>query len=264
MQFWIYPNPISEEARELAARLAARLRDSLAEKPDLADVVIVLGGDGTMLRAVRALNNVNKPFWVVNCGHLGYLSDCGRDEAMRCLDQILQGDYRLEYRVQIGGVLMNEKRITALNELLFHRGACVHALQITVHVNGSLALRYRGDGLIICTPSGSTAYNLSAGGPVLMPEMELLTLTPICSQSLSTVPIVVSSHDRLNVSWRMAYREGEEEWPDLTADGQEKHLLPLEGELEIREPMPPVALVRTRDVDFYARLQHRMHWNAEE
>ena len=158
---------------------------------------------------------------------------------------------------------MNGQRVAALNEFLFHRGACVHTLQISVEVNGSLALRFRGDGLIVCTPSGSTAYNLSAGGPVLMPEMELLTLTPICAQSLSAVPIVVSSHDRVDISWRMGSREGMDGWPDLTADGQEKLLLPLEGSMTISEPMPPIILLRTQDGDFYGRLQHRMHWNAE-
>lgn len=264
MQFWLYPNPTSNEARELADHLAGRLGERLAKSPQSADVVIVLGGDGTVLRAVRALNTVSKPLWAVNCGHLGYLTDCGREDADQGLEQILRGDYRLEYRTQIGGILMRGKKVTALNELLFHRGACMHTLQITVQVNGSLALRYRGDGLIICTPSGSTAYNLSAGGPVLMPEMELLTLTPICAQTLSAAPIVVSAHDRVSVSWRMAYHEGSEEWPDLTADGQEKNLLPLEGSLEIGEPMPRVALVRTRDADFYGRLQRRMHWSYEE
>ena len=263
MRFWLYPNPTSAEARALADTLAQRLGDQLAEKPEDANVVIVLGGDGTMLRAVRALNTVNKPFWVVNCGHLGYLSDCGREEALDGLERILQSDFHLEYRAQIGGTLMTGRRVTALNELLFHRGACMHTLQIDVRVNGSLAQHYRGDGLIVCTPSGSTAYNLSAGGPVLMPEMELLTLTPICPQALSASPIVVSADDRVSISWRMAYRDREDEWPDLTADGQEKILLPMEGTLEIKDPMPPVALVRTRDADFYGRLQHRMHWNAE-
>ena len=263
MRFWLYPNPTSAEAQALAGLLADRLQDRIAPSAEDADAVIVLGGDGTLLRAVRALDTVNKPFWVVNCGHLGYLSDCGRADALPALEKILQNKFRLEYRTQIGGTLMNGRRVAALNEFLFHRGACVHALQISVEVNGSLALRYRGDGLIICTPSGSTAYNLSAGGPVLMPEMELLALTPICAQALSAAPIVVSAHDRVIVSWRMASREGMDEWPDLTADGTDKLLLPLEGSMEIAGSLPPVALVRTQDADFYGRLQHRMHWNAE-
>ena len=263
MQFWLYPNPTSSEARALADTLAGRLQDQVAATPEDANIVIVLGGDGTLLRAARALHMVNKPFWVVNCGHLGYLSDCDKADALPALEKILQSEFHLEYRTQIGGTLMNGQRVAALNEFLFHRGACVHTLQISVEVNGSLALRFRGDGLIVCTPSGSTAYNLSAGGPVLMPEMELLTLTPICAQSLSAVPIVVSSHDRVDISWRMGSREGMDGWPDLTADGQEKLLLPLEGSMTISEPMPPIILLRTQDGDFYGRLQHRMHWNAE-
>ncbi|MBR1607042.1 MAG: NAD(+)/NADH kinase [Clostridia bacterium] len=267
MQFLMYPNPASEEARALSARLAQRLlregqQVCAADQPELADIAVVLGGDGTVLRAIRTLQ-AEKPIWAVNCGHLGYLTDCQKENAMKALDKILQSEFHLEYRTRLGGTLMNGTRVSALNEILFHRGACVHTLEMEVSVNGSLALRYRGDGLILCTPSGSTAYNLSAGGPVLMPEMELMALTPICAQSLSAVPIVVSSHDHVAVRWYMSNRDGQEERPDLTMDGQEKYLLPLEGTLDLNGELPPVALVRTEENDFYRRLQHRMHWHAE-
>ena len=264
MQFWLYPNLQSQQALALRDRLQERLGSLAAPTPEAADMVIVLGGDGACLRAARAFHQAEKPFWVVNCGHLGYLSDCGAEQDLSLLDQVLRGEYHLEHRTQVGGVLSDGRRVTALNELLFHRGACVHTLAVEVQVNGSLALRYRGDGLLVCTPSGSTAYNLSAGGPVLMPEMELLALTPICAQALSAAPIVVSAHDRVRVSWRMAVREGPEEWPDLTCDGQQKLLLPMTGSLEIGDPPPKIHLVRTQTADFYARLQHRMHWNADE
>ena len=266
MRFLLYPNPTNAESCALAQTLEARLRalgHDACRADEAADMVAVLGGDGTVLRAVRTWHGLNKPFWLVNCGHLGYLSDCAAQEALPALEQILSGNYRLEYRTHLSGMLMGEQQVTALNELLFHRGTCVHTMQITVHVNGSLALKYRGDGLIVCTPSGSTAYNLSAGGPVLMPEMELLALTPICAQTLSVAPIVVSAHDRIRIAWHMGQREGMHEWPDLTADGQQKYVLPLDGTLEINAPLSRIALVRTRDANFYGRLQHRMHWDAE-
>lgn len=263
MKFWFYPNPTSAEACALTQTLQEQLGSDAVSKPEKADIIGVLGGDGTVLRAVRALHGLGKPFWAINCGHLGYLTDCDRQDAGKALQKIQQAEFRLEYRTHLAGTTSDGVRVTALNELLFHRGACVHTLGVTVHVNGSLALRYRGDGLLLCTPSGSTAYNLSAGGPVLMPEMDLLVLTPICPQSLSAVPIVVSSHDEVTVSWRMALREDTDEWPDLTADGHEKMLLPLMGEINIHPSMPRVALVRTGEEDFYERLQHRMHWNAE-
>ena len=268
MRFLLYPNPASSEARALSAALAQRLLTEgqqvcAADQPDQADIAVVLGGDGTVLRAIRALQPANKPIWAINCGHLGYLTDCQKENAMQSLDKILQSEFHLENRIRLGGTLMNGRQVMALNELLFHRGACVHALEIEVLVNGSRALKFRGDGLILCTPSGSTAYNLSAGGPVLMPEMELMAMTPICAQALSAVPIVVSSHDRIRVNWQMPNRDGREERADLTADGQEKYLLPDMGSIELDGEMPPVALVRTIENDFYSRLQHRMHWNAE-
>ena len=263
MRFWLYPNPTSAEACRLAEQIAAHPGVMTAACPEAADIAVILGGDGTVLRAARLPHAVEKPFWVVNCGHLGYLSDCGPEDAFAGLDKILSSDYHMEYRARIGGTLLPDRRVTALNELLFHRSACVHTLRIEVTVNGSLALRYRGDGLIVCTASGSTAYNLSAGGPVLMPEMDLMALTPICPQSLSAVPIVVSVQDDVTVSWRMETQDGADEWPDLTVDGQEKILLPLTGCLRLSEPPPRIALIRTQDADFYGRLQHRMHWNVE-
>ena len=264
MRFWLYANPISSEACLLGDRLSHILAAQLAETPQEADMIVILGGDGTMLRAVRIPGTEGKPFWGINCGHLGYLTDCDKEKAPQVLESILQGAFRLEYRVRIGGTLSDGQPLSALNELLLHRGVCVHTLLIQVHVNGNLALRYRGDGLIVCTPSGSTAYNLSAGGPVLLPEMDALVLTPICPQALSAVPLVVSAHDTVRVSWQMNQREGEGMQPDLTADGIEKYLLPGQGALEIGGPVQRVALVRTQDACFYQRLQHRMHWDAEK
>ena len=268
MRFLMYSNPASPEAAALSEQLRQRLIQQgqqlcAMEAAEQADMAIVLGGDGTVLRAVRALRPASKPIWAVNCGHLGYLTDCPREQAFSALDRILAGEYHMERRIQLGGSLLDGARVYALNEFLLHRSACSHVLQVEVLVNGCLALRFRGDGLILCTPSGSTAYNLSAGGPVLMPEMELIAMTPICAQSLSVAPIVISARDRVRVSWHMQGEERQLEHPDLTADGQEKYRLPMDGALELNGDISPVALVRTQSNDFYGRLQHRMHWNAE-
>ena len=268
VHFLIYSNPASSEARCFSGILEQMLQRkgqqiAARELPETADVIAVLGGDGTVLRAVRAFQRYGKPIWAVNCGHLGYLTDCSREEAGQALDRIIKSDYTLEYRTRLKGEIKEGNRITAMNELLLHRGACVHALSIEVLVNGSTALKYRGDGLIICTPSGSTAYNLSAGGPVLMPEMKMMALTPICPQSVTAVPIVISSRDTVRISWYVSGCEDSREKPDLTADGQEQLLLPLEGSLSVKELKPQLAFIRTRKGDFYGRLQQRMHWNLE-
>ena len=267
MRFLLYPNTTSDPALALAEALKAQLLAAgqeicVLDTPQQADMTAVLGGDGTVLRAVKALKGCSAPFWAVNCGHLGYLSDCPAAEASQALARILAGAYRLEYRTALHGTMTGDKSLHALNELLFHRGACGHALQLEVLVNGGLALKYRGDGLLVTTPTGSTAYNLSAGGPVLMPEMELLALTPICPQALSAVPMVVSARDSVRVLWRMEQYSGEADVPLLTADGEEKIPLPLQGEAGLGGAQRRIALVRTRDADFYGRLQHRMNWNA--
>ncbi|MBQ7454902.1 MAG: NAD(+)/NADH kinase [Clostridia bacterium] len=266
MRFLFWVNSSSDVAKTLAEKLSGQLLASghaLCGAPEEADFIVVLGGDGTVLRAVKTLRGLDKPLWAVNCGHLGYLSDCGPEEAPEALARILRGEYHLERRSQLCGDT-NGEPLFALNEALFHRGACGRALQIQVLVNGSLALRYRGDGLLVSTPSGSTAYNLSAGGPVLMPEMELLALTPVCPQALSAMPLVVSAADTVRVSWRMENYAEERETPLLIVDGEEKRALSLSGTAEFSGPVRRVALVRTREADFYGRLLHRMRWNAYE
>ena len=160
----------------------------------------------------------------------------------------------------VGGMLQRSRRLAALNELIFHRGECAHGLYVEVRVNGSLAMRYRGDGLVVCTPSGSTAYNLSAGGPLLMPEMDMLCLTPICAQALSAAPMVVSARDEIGIAWRMNDCEGAS--PCVTADAMEKLALDPEGEAVLTAMPDRVSLVRTQSESFCERLQKRMRWNV--
>ena len=267
MRFLMYPNKASEAAQALEKRLLEQLQESGASvcdpaSPREADLVAVLGGDGTLLRAVRALHGLAKPFWVVNCGHLGYLSDCEKEDAPGALKKILQGDYRLEKRTQLCGTIGGESELSALNEIIFHRGACTHALRFEISVNGTTAMKYRGDGLIISTASGSTAYNLSAGGPVLMPEMDLLAVTPVCPQTLSAAPLVISARDIVEVKWAMPAYEGIDEKPYLTADGEDKVRLALTGTARFSAGEQTVALVRTREAEFYSRLLQRMNWNV--
>lgn len=255
------------------SREAEAVRDSLAEElvrrgqtlcgedmAEQADVIVVLGGDGTVLRAVHRWQALHKPFWAVNCGHLGYLSDCGPEQAAEGIRRILEGEYRLEERCVLDGTLQGTHRMRALNELIFHRGECAHGLYIEARVNGSLAMRYRGDGLVVCTPSGSTAYNLSAGGPLLMPEMDLLCLTPICAQALSAAPIVASARDEICISWRMNDCEGAH--PCVTADALEKMTLENAGEAVLHAMSERVSLLRTQCGHFCERLQQRMRWNV--
>ena len=267
MRFLMYPNKASEAAHALEKRLLEQLQECGASvcdpaSPWEADLVAVLGGDGTLLRAVRALHGLAKPFWVVNCGHLGYLSDCEKEDAPIALRKILEGDFRLEERTQLCGTIEGVPELSALNEIIFHRGACTHALRFEISVNGTTAMKYRGDGLIISTASGSTAYNLSAGGPVLMPEMDLLAVTPVCPQTLSAAPLVISARDIVEVKWAMPAYEGIDEKPYLTADGEEKVRLALTGMARFSAGEQRVALVRTREAEFYSRLLQRMNWNV--
>lgn len=270
MKLLLYPNHSNANAMTLCERTAHRLcaqghtvlAGSAARD---ADMLLVFGGDGTLLRAVHELHPAC-PIWCVNCGHLGYLTDCEAAQMDSVLPQLLAGQYRLERHMLMQGVLHRAGQQTpfiALNEMVLHRAAYQHALYLKLYINDQLAMRLNGDGLIVSTPTGSTAYNLSAGGPVLLPEARLLAVTPICAHAPSGVPMVVSAQDTVRAVWQPAYDAGEADAPYLVIDGL--HRVPLQAQdcVEMRCAQQSIALVRTDDTPFCQRLQGKLKMNTE-
>ena len=161
------------------------------------------------------------------------------------------------------GALNDQPEFTALNEMVLHRGAYQHALYLYLYVNDQLAMRLHGDGLIVSTPTGSTAYNLSAGGPVLMPEARLLAVTPICAHAPSGVPMVVSAQDTVRVQWLPAYDAEEPDMPYLVVDGLRREPLRPRDSVTLRCGTQSVLLVRTGDETFCQRLQGKLRMSGE-
>lgn len=267
MKFLLYPNRSNPAALTLCERAGHFLRQNghtvlLAAGAEGADMLLVFGGDGTLLRAVHELHAAC-PVWCVNCGHLGYLTDCELAQAEAVLPRLLAGDYHLEKRMLMRGALNDQPEFTALNEMVLHRGAYQHALYLHLYVNDQLAMRLHGDGLIVSTPTGSTAYNLSAGGPVLMPEARLLAVTPICAHAPSGVPMVVSAQDTVRVQWLPAYDAEEPDMPYLVVDGLRREPLRPRDSVTLRCGTQSVLLVRTGDEAFCQRLQGKLRMSGE-
>lgn len=197
-----------------AARLARRLAEICHEKgPALVpvdsrnasaladvDVVAVLGGDGTILRALRLMGEKMVPVLGVNLGTMGFLAECAPEALEEAVRRLAAGDYRLEERMLLRVEREGGERALALNDVVVSRGACQRVLQADVTVDGQAAARFSGDGLVISSPTGSTAYSLSAGGPVVVPQLDCIVLAPVCPHTFSARPMVVSGESQIEAA----------------------------------------------------------------
>ena len=197
-----------------AARLARRLAEICREKgPALVpvdsrnasaladvDVVAVLGGDGTILRALRLMGEKMVPVLGVNLGTMGFLAECAPEALEEAVRRLAAGDYRLEERMLLRVEREGGESSLALNDVVVSRGACQRVLQADVTVDGQAAARFSGDGLVISSPTGSTAYSLSAGGPVVVPQLDCIVLAPDCPHTFSARPMVVSGDSQIDAA----------------------------------------------------------------
>ena len=197
-----------------AARLARRLAEICREKgPALVpvdsrnasaladvDVVAVLGGDRTILRALRLMGEKMVPVLGVNLGTMGFLAECAPEALEEAVRRLAAGDYRLEERMLLRVEREGGERALALNDVVVSRGACQRVLQADVTVDGQAAARFSGDGLVISSPTGSTAYSLSAGGPVVVPQLDCIVLAPVCPHTFSARPMVVSGESQIEAA----------------------------------------------------------------
>ena len=271
MRILLIPNATRTDALAFADTMIARLgtlghEAYLYQQPDdprLAetDLAIVAGGDGTVLRAVRSLYRYTFPYWAVNFGHLGYLTECEPEEADAALQRILAGDYRVEKRAMLSGDMRcgeDRENFVGLNEAVIHRGASIRPLHLSVAVDGTPVMQFSGDGVLVSTPTGSTAYNLSAGGPILRPESNQLVLAPICAHAALCAPLVVSGQHTIRIDLEDGGAETAGDTYCLDIDGCHRMTLLPGGEVTCALAAWTVGLVRTTDAGFYRRLQQKM------
>jgi NAD+ kinase len=222
------------------------------------DLVIVLGGDGTLLSVARTLE-VEVPILGVNLGRLGFLTEVNRTELYASLEDVLAGRYALEARSMInvelirGGSAVQQFRV--LNDAVIGKSALARIIELTLEVDGKLVSLYRADGLIVSTPTGSTAYNLSAGGPIIDPALPIIVITPICPHTLSQRPIVVPSTSAIEVTLETPREE-----VYLTLDGQEGEGLECGDVVRLTPSQLSARLVRTSGRTFYDSLRGKLHW----
>jgi NAD+ kinase len=213
------------------------------------DFVVSIGGDGTMLRTASLVGGTGTPILGVNVGHLGYLTQVKPDDWREALRRVLDGDYRVEERMtldvrQVGGDGACSVARTALNDAVVEKHAAGHTIRVAVSISGQRAISYAADALIVSTPTGSTAYNLSAGGPVVSPGLQALIVTPVAAHSLFGRPLVVASHDVVRVEVLAGSAV-------LGVDGRHCGQLVAGDVVECRAGDSPARLITFTDRDFW-------------
>lgn len=224
------------------------------------DLAVVLGGDGTMLRASRLVADAGRPVLGINLGQLGFLTGFAPDGARDAVAQALAGTLPISERMRLAVVFRRpgaEPIIrTALNDAVIHQGAAARLVELTAHIDEQFVAAYRADGLIIATPTGSTAYNMAAGGPIVIPGQAAMTLTPICAHSLTNRPLVVPSRAviRLGVG-------AEARGVVLTVDGQWGHSLAPGDTIELTAASAPLRLLASPQ-SYFDVMRDKLHWGV--
>lgn len=233
------------------------------EIPTLSELVIVLGGDGTLLKVARITHSHGVPILGVNLGNLGFLTETTLEDLYQTLQSTLNGECEIEHRMLLNASLWRDgakiQDFNVLNDIVINKGALARIVNLTVRVNDQPMTSYRADGLIIATPTGSTAHSLSAGGPIIHPSMQALVLSPICPFALTNRPIVIPDTSRIKV--QLAKRH-EDEDVRITLDGQMGCDMKSGDILEAGKAQVSVKLVQAPGKNYYQTLRTKLHWGG--
>lgn len=221
------------------------------------DFILSFGGDGTLLATARAVGHSGKPILGVNIGKLGFLTAVEMADVVRAVERLIAGDYRSESRLVLHAQLDGHPPIFALNDLVVIRSDAARMIRIRVDVDGTFLNRYTADGLIVATPTGSTAYSLSANGPILTPSLDALVINPICPHTLTMRPIVVGGTQEIRLHLEDGYTAF------LSSDGQEEKQLTGGEVITIRKAAHAIQLVRFPEKDFFDILRGKLHWGED-
>jgi NAD+ kinase len=248
----------------LEAETAGAMGDEKAAGPDRffgADMAVVLGGDGTMLRAARLFAGRSTPLLGVNLGGLGFITEVHKDELFDALDRILRGGCPTEERMMLRAHVIRgggrAAEFTALNDVVINKGKLARLIVLETSVNGSHVNVLKSDGLIVSTPTGSTAYSLSAGGPIVCPTVECLLFTPICPHTLTNRPIVLGGDALVEITLKSDAKEDE---VLLTLDGQSGVTLMKDDVVKVSKSPHRTTLLLPTERDHFHILRTKLRW----
>lgn len=252
--YWI-PRYISEPDKD------GDQRYDFSDMPGDIECVLVLGGDGTLLQAARELLQRHIPLLGINLGTLGFLTSAEKSELPKCLDSVLDDSCSIDERMMLEGVAYHgSEKIQmniALNDVIIARAGFSRLVELKIYVNGELLSIYNADGIIVSTPTGSTGYSLSAGGPIIFPQTDVIVITPICPHSLQARSLVVSGEDRIMIEIGRR-RKTQREEAMVTFDGRSAQELETGDHIEIYKAQETTQLIRLKGRSFYQVLQNKI------
>jgi NAD+ kinase len=276
----IYAKKNHPDVEQITAEICERFRredievlleDTLAEQigqvngtsgediPALVDMVIVLGGDGTLISVARQIGDRHVPIVGVNLGQLGFLTEITRDELPEMLERIIADDYQVSDRMMLDAAIRRNGKIvgkfTVLNDVVINKGALARIIDMETCVDGRHLTSYKADGLIISTPTGSTGYNLAAGGPIIYPDINSLLITPICPHMLTNRPIMVWSRSVIEIKLKF-----EDDVVFFTGDGQVGRKLLPGDVVEVSRSESRTRLVTSPSKDYFEILRTKLSW----
>ena len=230
---------------------------------EICDLAIVVGGDGSLLGAARSLARSNIPVLGVNRGNLGFLTDISPQDIEERVAEVLEGNYSVDSRFLLDVSIRRKGEsvgeLVALNDCVLHPGKATRMIQFELYIEGQFVYTQRSDGLIVATPTGSTAYALSAGGPIMHPKLDALVLVPMFPHTLSSRPIVVSGNSEL----KLVISEENSTYPTISCDGQADFSLVPGDVISIRKKSHKLRLLHPSDYNFYQTCREKLGWSSK-
>jgi NAD+ kinase len=227
--------------------------------PEHVEMIIVLGGDGTLLSVARLVGDYEVPILGVNLGGLGFLTEITLEELYRVVERVVQGDFITNERVVLNAsVIRRGERMAefiVLNDAVINKGALARIIDLETTINQDYVTTFKSDGLIISTPTGSTAYNLSAGGPIVYPSLHCIIITPICPHTLTNRPIVIPDDVEVRATLKTKQQE-----VILTLDGQQGFTLEFEDVVEVRKAEGRILLIKSPYRHYFEVLREKLKW----
>jgi NAD+ kinase len=248
------------------AKVVAREEEaSILNVPSLASVdpkeisiLISLGGDGTILRLVHHFPHLDAPILGINLGHVGFMADVPRREMRSSLRKLLEGAYQVEERMMMEGVTQQGAYCFAVNEMVIHRSHNPSLIDLSIHVDGTYLNTFSADGIIFATPTGSTAYSLASGGPILSPDLEAIVITPICPHTISNRPIVLMPKEKIEVQYLSSYLPVE-----ISHDGFSHFSLATHETFTISPATRRFKMVHLAGTNYFATLRTKLGWAGQ-
>ncbi len=265
-KFVIYKNPYKDSDGQVLSSVMNALKSRGAEAELFEDhkdaytedmMLIVLGGDGTILRAIREVGFPESPIIGVNLGTLGFLTEIEPESVDRAMEMLVNDEFTVEKRSLLEGCVSEGEKVRALNDVVLTRNGTLRISDFNITVNGQLLAEYMADGVIISTPTGSTGYNLSAGGPIASPASELIMLTPICPHTLNHRSIILSYRDEIRIDIPNA-NDGSMQEMELSFDGSSKKIVRTGDTIQIKSSEAKVGFAKLGKDSFLDVLYRKM------